>query len=375
MPTSSTPAPSHDSQRPPARVEREVPLAEAPRPGLGGGGEEVAEWIEGAGVGGGVGAGRAADRLGVHGDDARERASAGAAVSTAASRSEVLPAPETPVTTLRARGSDAKRDVRRRCGGRGPRGRRRPSPAPAVPGARRPRSRRPSRGRLAEEPAPRRRVRPVRAEELRPGGPRRAAGRRRPRAGTEVDEPVGGPGEDAGRGRPPPRSGRGRAGGAGRRAAAPMSCGWRPALGSSRTTTSPRSSPRARESRRRRRASPGERVGAARSKRQVPEAELLHQRAAGEEVRADRREDAAPPSVDAVEEATQLAGRQRRERRRSSSRATSPRAPRVSGAPRRRRGRGSTGRSGGSSRSACRGGSPPSPGGGRGSAPPPAGGR
>ena len=53
-------------------VEGEVALAEAPGLGFRRGGEEVADKVEGAGVGGGVGAGRAPDGLGVHGDDAVE---------------------------------------------------------------------------------------------------------------------------------------------------------------------------------------------------------------------------------------------------------------------------------------------------------------
>ena len=59
---------------PAGRVEGEVSLAHTEGLGLGGGGKEVAQGIERPCVGRRVGAGRAADRVGVHRDDAAEGA-------------------------------------------------------------------------------------------------------------------------------------------------------------------------------------------------------------------------------------------------------------------------------------------------------------
>jgi len=57
-------------------VEGEMALAQALGPGFGGGGEQVADQIEGTGVGGRVGAGGAADGVGVDGHQAAELGSA-----------------------------------------------------------------------------------------------------------------------------------------------------------------------------------------------------------------------------------------------------------------------------------------------------------
>ena len=54
------------------RVEGEAPLAQAPGLGVRRAGEEVPDEVEGAAVGGGIGAGGAADGVRIHGDDAAE---------------------------------------------------------------------------------------------------------------------------------------------------------------------------------------------------------------------------------------------------------------------------------------------------------------
>ncbi len=285
----------------PGRVEREVPLAESQRPGLGRRGEEVAHVVEGAGVGRRVRAGSAADRIRVDRDDPREGA-VGAQPLDGGREQRGL-----------AGAGDSRDEVE------GPEAKDQRGVDDGVPGEAVDREELALLARavsdamrlgagLLEQPPAGRRVGTVRAEK--PG--RRAgeeqASARRPGAGAEVDQPVGVQGE--------------------LRVVVDHDDRLPPVAQAAENPQQPRDVVRVQAGARlvqdddepaqlaeseREEAQPlplaGREGRSGAVEGEVPDAELVHQRAAREEVRADRREDGAV-ARDAGQQAVQVAGRE-----------------------------------------------------------------